>query len=53
MGRALRIEYAGAAYHITSRGNAGQDIFLDDADRRAFLEILALVVERFGWFCHA
>ncbi len=53
MARALRIEYEGAVYHITRRGNAGQDIFLDDADRRAFLEILELVVERFGWFCHA
>jgi hypothetical protein len=45
MARPLRIEYLGAFYHITSRGNAWQDIFLDDADRQRFLAILAGVVE--------
>jgi putative transposase len=40
MARPLRIEYPGAFYHITSRGNAGNDIFLDDADRLRFLVIL-------------
>jgi REP element-mobilizing transposase RayT len=49
----LRIEYEGAVYHVTSRGNARQDIFIDDLDRTAFLEILADTVERFGWLCHA
>jgi len=33
MARPLRIEYPGPVYHITTRGNAYQDIFLDDADR--------------------
>ena len=37
MTRPLRIEYPGAVYHITSRGNAYQDIFLDDTDREKFL----------------
>ena len=37
MARALRIEYAGAAYHLRARGNQGQGIFQDDADRRSFL----------------
>jgi len=53
MARPLRIEYPGAVYHITSRGNARQDIFLDDEDRRVFLELLSQTVERFNWLCHA
>jgi len=53
MARPLRIEYEGAVYHVTSRGNAGERIYLDDADRVRFLEILGIAVERFGWICHA
>ncbi|RKZ27132.1 addiction module toxin RelE [bacterium] len=53
MTRPLRIEYPGAVYHITTRGNAYQDIFLDDADRERFLEILGQTIERFNWLCHA
>lgn len=53
MARPLRIEYEGAVYHVTSRGNAQSDIYLSDGDRELFLEVLALVVERFGWICHA
>jgi REP element-mobilizing transposase RayT len=49
----LRIEYEGAVYHITSRGNACQDIFLDDEDRIGFLKILEDVVARYNWLCHA
>jgi len=52
MARPLRIEYPGAVYHITSRGNAQEKVYLDDADREAFLEILGQVVERFNWLCH-
>ena len=53
MTRPLRLEFEGAVYHITSRGNARESIFLDDGDRVRFLEILADVVDRFGWICHA
>ncbi len=53
MARPLRIEFEGALYHITSRGNARQDIFLDDRDRERFLETLGRMVDRFGWICHA
>ncbi len=53
MTRPLRLEFEGALYHVTSRGNARKNIFLDDADRRHFLGILAEVVDRFGWICHA
>ena len=53
MARPLRIEFEGAVYHITARGNARQDIFLADEDRVGFLAVLADVVDRFGWICHA
>lgn len=53
MARPLRIEYPGAIYHVTSRGNAQSDIYLDDGDRERFLETLSNVVSRFGWMCHA
>ena len=53
MARPLRIEYEGAVYHITSRGNARAEIFFDDDDRTLFLEICSKVVDRFNWSCHA
>ena len=53
MARPLRIEYEGAVYHVTSRGNAKSDIYLDDADRELFFGVLEYVVDRFGWKCHA
>ncbi|MCH7695672.1 MAG: hypothetical protein IIB73_05165 [Proteobacteria bacterium] len=40
MTRPLRIEYAGALYHITAKGNARQAIYRGDDDRNAFLGIL-------------
>lgn len=53
MARPLRIEFEGAVYHILSRGNARQNIFLSNNDKEKFLEILSSVVKRFGWLCHA
>jgi len=53
MTRPLRIEFPGALYHLTARGNARAAIFLDDLDRREFLSILGDVVERYHWICHA
>jgi putative transposase len=49
MARPLRIQFAGATYHITNRGNERRPIFFGDEDRRAFLEYLAATVHRFGW----
>jgi putative transposase len=49
MARQLRIEFPGALYHVMSRGNAKQPIYLDDHDRRAFLERLWRVCERVDW----
>src|SRR4051795_2123209 len=53
MARPLRIEFPGAIYHVTSRGNARQAIFLDDDDRRSFLLVLDRVVSRFRIVVHA
>lgn len=53
MTRQLRIEYAGALYHITSRGNAQETIYRNDVDRTEFLKILNLTTNRFNWYCHA
>jgi putative transposase len=53
MVRPLRIEYEGAFYHITSRGNARAEIFVDDIDRRRLLEIFTEVVSRYGFLIHA
>lgn len=53
MARPLRIEYAGGLYHVTSRGDGQEDIYLDDGDRSAFLEVLAEVTARFNWAVHA
>jgi REP element-mobilizing transposase RayT len=53
MTRPLRIEYPGAIYHVTSRGNARSDIFVDDNDRLHFLNNLSDVVKRFNWLCHS
>src|SRR6266849_5069420 len=53
MARPLRIEYGGALYHVTSRGDRQEPIYEDDKDRREFLTVLGEVVERFGWVCYA
>lgn len=53
MARPLRIEFPGALYHITTRGNARQDIFLNDEDRQRFLGVLGQVVSRFHLLLHA
>jgi putative transposase len=53
MTRPLRIEYPGALYHVTSRGNGRQRIFEDDRDRQFFLDLLAHVGDRFHFMCHA
>ena len=47
MARQLRIEYEGAYYHVLSRGNNQQAIFLSDHDRNTFLQTLARQSERF------
>jgi hypothetical protein len=53
MARPLRIEFAGALYHVNARGDRRETIYDDDEDRCAFLDILASVVGDFSWVCHA
>lgn len=53
MARPLRIEYSGAVYHITTRGNARKNIFSDDQDREKFLGVLESVIRKYNWICHA
>ena len=40
-------------YHVTSRGDRREDIFLDDEDRQMWMDVLGLVCERFNWVVHA
>jgi len=53
MVRPLRIEYPGALYHVTSRGDGGDVIYLDNQDRIMFIELLAEVCQRCHWLIHA
>lgn len=53
MARPLRIEFPGAVYHVTSRGNAQAAIFLDDIGRNTFLVALRQTLRRFNALCHA
>lgn len=53
MARPLRLEFAGAVWHITSRGNERKEIFRDDEDRALFLRLLARMANRFTWRIHA
>lgn len=53
MARPLRIEFAGALYHVTARGNAREAIYSDTTDRQQFLMVLQNTVHRYDWYCHA
>ncbi|WP_089937006.1 REP-associated tyrosine transposase [Candidatus Entotheonella palauensis] len=53
MSRPLRLEFPGAVYHLTARGNAQQDIFLNATDRDAFLAILGREIDQHRWHCYA
>jgi REP element-mobilizing transposase RayT len=53
LARPLRIEYPGALYHVTSRGNDKKDIFRSIKDREKFLSYLSSAWERHGAVFHA
>jgi len=53
MPRKLRLEYAGAIYHVMNRGDRREDIFLDDEDRRRFVHTLGEACEKTDWRVHA
>jgi REP element-mobilizing transposase RayT len=52
MARPLRVEYPGAYYHVISRGNNQEKIFLNDRDKQKFLEYLGKANERFSIIIH-
>src|SRR5438270_9933394 len=47
MARPLRLEFEGAIYHLTARGNRREEIFNDDSDRAQFLELLVESLPRY------
>jgi putative transposase len=53
MPRPLRIEYEGALYHVVSRGDQREPIFLDDQDKGQFLSTLGQACLKTGWQVHA
>lgn len=53
MSRPLRIQYPGAIYHITARGNGGNNIFNNPKDYLLFLEELKKTIEEYNWICYA
>ena len=53
MTRPLRLEFPGALYHVTSRGNRRNSIYRDDADRNAWLRVLGKVCQRHHFVIHS
>jgi len=53
MARPLRLEFAGSLYHVTSRGDHREKIYLDDEDRRTFLDLLGKEILQQHWLCYA
>jgi REP element-mobilizing transposase RayT len=53
MPRKLRIEYPGAMYHVMSRDDRREKIFLNDVDRQDFIKTLAETCQKTNWQVHA
>jgi hypothetical protein len=53
MPRKLRVEYPGAVYHVMSRGDRREKIFLNDVDRHDFVRTLAEACQKTNWQVHA
>ena len=52
MARKLRLQYAGAIYHVINRGNYRADVFASDGSKEAFLKCLGEACEKTGWKVH-
>ena len=52
MGRPLRLEFPGAIYHVTSRGDRQEDIYETEGDRLLFLAVFGEVCKSYNWICH-
>ncbi|NGZ84828.1 REP-associated tyrosine transposase [Duganella aceris] len=53
MARPLRLQFAGALYHVTARGDRRELIYLDDTDRAFWMQALAEVCARFKFVVHS
>src|SRR5438128_9006414 len=53
MARKLRVQYAGAIYHVLNRGDRREPIFRDDRDRQQFLDTLGETCGKTGWQIHS
>src|SRR5438876_4853022 len=53
MARPLRLEIRNGWYHVANRGNNGQAIYLDNRDRRHFLDLISEIIERYSVEVHA
>jgi REP element-mobilizing transposase RayT len=53
MARSIRIEFAGAFYHVMARGNRRESIFRDEEDRMGFVQVLGEACTMTGWRVHA
>ncbi len=53
MARPIRLEFAGALYHVTSRGDRQENIYEDDTDRKSFLSLLQQIAKDYNWLIHA
>ena len=53
MARKIRIQYAGAIYHVMNRGDRREAIFRDDEDRRRFIQTLTEACTKTKWMVNA
>lgn len=53
MARKLRVEYAGAIYHVLNRGNYRRDLFVSPGEAQAFVTTLEEAAQTFGWVVYA
>lgn len=49
----LRLEFVGALYHVTARGDRREAIYEDDADRHLFLSLLDQICDTYNWLYDA
>jgi len=53
MTRPLRLDFPGVLHHVTSRGDRREDIYLNNDDRRDWVDVLGNTCQRFNWVVHA
>ena len=53
MARKLRLQYPGAIYHLMSRGDRREPVFLEDADRSLFVSTLGEACAKTDWQFHS